>query len=212
MARGSASKRRRDGRGEAEAKGRILEAAFAAFTKNGFAATSMLEIATGARVSKREIYSLVGSKEQMLIACITERAHRLPVPADLPPARDREMLAQVLARFGAQLLREVTDPTVVAVFRLAIAEAIHAPEVARTLDSIGREASGAALRRIMAQAGESGLLSGRPVELAEQFSGLLWGSLLVGLLLGVAGRPDLRDITARAQSASEAFLRLHPVE
>jgi hypothetical protein len=33
----------------------------------------------------------------MLIACISERAKRLDVPADLPVLRDRETLAQVLA-------------------------------------------------------------------------------------------------------------------
>ena len=41
---------------------RILEAAFAAFTKSGYAAASTLEIATRARVSKRELYALVGNK------------------------------------------------------------------------------------------------------------------------------------------------------
>ena len=53
----------------------------------------------------------------------------------MPVPHDRETLAQVLASFGTQLVREVSDPTVIAVFRLAIAEAVHAPEVARALDS-----------------------------------------------------------------------------
>ena len=96
----------------------------------------------------------------MLIACITERARRLELPADLPMPRDRDMLEQVLAAFGTQLVREISDPTVIGAFRLAIAEAVHAPEVARTLDSIGRETSRAALRGIMAQAQTSGLLDG----------------------------------------------------
>src|SRR5262252_6034463 len=89
---------------------RILEAAFAAFMKNGYAATSTLEIATRASVSKRELYALVGNKQEMLIACISERAKRLDVPADLPELRDRETLAQVLASFGTKLVREVSDP------------------------------------------------------------------------------------------------------
>ena len=119
-------------------------------------------------------------------------------------------LARVLASFGAQLVREITDPAVIAVFRLAIAEAVHAPEVAQALDSIGREASRAALRRIMAQSQASGLLNGRPAELAEQFGGLLWGSLMVSLRLGVANRPNSREAAARAQGATSAFLHLHP--
>jgi AcrR family transcriptional regulator len=201
----------RQGAEETAVRARILEAAFAAFMESGYAPASTLEIATRARVSKRELYALVGNKQEMLIACISARARRFQVPADFPVPHDRETLAQVLASLGTQLVREITDPTVVAVFRLAIAEAVHAPEVAQALDSIGRETSRAALREIMARAQASGLLIGRPAELAEQFGGLLWGNLMVSLLLGVAKRPNSREAAARARDAVAAFLTLHPL-
>jgi len=210
MATASLSKERQEVREETEVRARILEAAFGAFMKSGYAASSTLEIATRARVSKRELYALVGNKQEMLIACISARATRLQVPADFPVPHDRETLAHVLASFGTQLVREITDPTVIAVFRLAIAEAVHAPEVAQALDTIGRETSRAALRQIMARAQASGLLNGRPAELAEQFGGLLWGNLMVSLLLGVATRPNSREVAARARDATAAFLQLHP--
>src|SRR3984957_4924424 len=210
MMAASTSRLRDESDEETAVRARILEAAFAAFMKSGYAATSTLEIATRARVSKREIYALVGNKQEMLIACISERARRLQVPADLPTPRDRETLARVLTSFGTQLVLEISDPPVVAVFRLAIAEAVHAPAVARALDSIGREASRAALRKIMTQAQTSGLIKGRATELAEQFGGLLWGSLMIGLLLGVATRPKPREIEERARDAAAAFLQLHP--
>ena len=212
MTRTTRSKQRREQGGETSlrARDRILDAAFAAFVKNGYARTTTLEIATRAHVSKRELYAQVGNKQEMLIACITRRARRLEAPAGLPVPRDRQTLLHLLASFGSQLLREITDPTVIAVFRLAIAEAVHSPEVARALDSIGRETSRAALRNIMAQAQASGLLKGRPAELAGQFGGLLWGNLMVSLLLGVAQRPNPREIAARARDAAAAFLQLHP--
>ena len=50
---------------------RILLAAFAAFIERGYAETSTLEIATRAKVSKRELYALFGNKQAMLVACIT---------------------------------------------------------------------------------------------------------------------------------------------
>jgi len=209
MAKASMPKRRQEGGDETAVRERILDAAFAAFMKSGYAAASTLEIATRARVSKRELYALVGNKHEMLIACISERAKRFDVPADLPVPRDRETLAQVLASFGTKLVREVSDPTVIAVFRLAISEVTHAPEVARALDSIGREAGRAALRKIMAGAQASGLLQGRPAELAQQFAGLLWRDLMVSLLLGVAERPSPREIAQRARDAAAAFLQLH---
>jgi AcrR family transcriptional regulator len=204
------SKRRQEDSDQIAVRDRILEAAFAAFMKNGYATTSTLEIATRARVSKRELYALVGNKQEMLIVSISERAKRLEVPSDLPVPHDRETLEQVLVSFGTKLVHEISDPTVIAVFRLAIAEAVQAPEVARTLDSIGREASRAALRKIMTQAQSSGLLTGRPAELAEQFAGLLWRDLMVSLLLGVIERPNPREIARRASGAAAAFMQLYP--
>ena len=90
MATASMAKRRQENSDEAAVRERILEAAFAAFTKSGYATTSTLEIATRAHVSKRELYALVGNKQEMLIACISERAKRFDVPADLPVLRDRD--------------------------------------------------------------------------------------------------------------------------
>ncbi len=194
--------------GEGTVRERILEAAFTAFINAGYAATTTAEIAARARVSKRELYALVGNKQETLIACIGERAKRLNLPTALPAVRDRKTLEHVLVSFGAQLVREVSEPAVIAAFRLAIAEAPHAPEVAQTLDSIGREASRAALRSIMAKAKKSGLLTGNPPELAELFAALLFRDLLMSLLLGVAERPSPREIEKRAHDATAVFLQL----
>jgi hypothetical protein len=119
-------------------------------------------------------------------------------------------LAQTLVGFGTRLMREISDPAVIAVFRPAIAEAIRAPEVAGALNSIGVETSRAALREIMTGARSAGLLSGDPAEMAEQFAGLLWGSLMPRLLLRIAERPSQREIARRAEAATSAILQLYP--
>ena len=177
------SKRRSDAADETSVRQRILGAAFSAFMEAGYAETSTLKIARRARVSKRELYALVGNKQEMLVACIRERTTRLQAPADLPDPRDRATLEHTLVAFGTQLLRETTNATVIAVFRLAIAEAVRAPELARALDSFGHQTSHAALTRIMGQAKSHGLLSGRPPEMAEQ------------LRRSPLGRPDDRPTT-----------------
>src|SRR5260370_19672507 len=143
----------------------------------------------------------------MLVACISERAERLRLPEDMPLVRTRETLAGGLGSLGARLLREVSAPTVVAVFRLAIAEAERTPKVARALDTIGRETSRAALREMLTQARSSGLLDGDPAEMAEQFTALLWGNLMVGLLLRVADAPNPNESKRRARNATTALLR-----
>jgi AcrR family transcriptional regulator len=210
MPTAATAKRRGEAAGETAVRQRILSAAFSAFTEAGYAETSTLEIARRARVSKRELYAVVGNKQEMLVACIRERARRLQAPAGLPEPRDRDTLERALVAFGTQLLRETTNPTVIAVFRLAIGEAVRAPEVARALHCFGRQTSRTALTAIMTQAQSTGLLSGRPPELAEQFAGLLWGDLMISLLLRIVDTPTPRETTRRARSAAAAFLQLHP--
>ncbi len=210
MDKSSPAKPRPAGAAENPVRQRIVDAAFSVFMERGYAETNMLEIATRAKVSKRELYALVGNKQEMLAACISERAKRLRMPEDMPLVRDRKTLGRLLESFGAQLLREVSDLTVVAVFRLAIAEAERAPKVARTLDTIGRETSRTALRKMLTQARSSRLLDGDSSEMAEQFAALLWGNLIVSLLLRVADPPNPREIKRRARNATTAFLRLYP--
>jgi AcrR family transcriptional regulator len=195
---------------EPPVRDRILSAAFSAFTERGFAEASTLEIATRARASKRELYALFGTKQDMLIACISERARRLQLPVDLPELSDRETLRRTLAAFGARLVREVSEPAVVAMFRLAIAEATRTPDIAESLNDIAIAVSRDAVREITRRARSAGLLSGEPAEMAAQFFGLLWGNLMLGLLLGTAERPNQREIDRRAEAASTAFLRAYP--
>jgi len=194
----------------AEVRKRIIGAALSAFMEGGYAQTSTLEIATRARVSKRELYALFGNKEAMLVACITERAQRLKAPAELPELRNREILTEVLTAFGTRLLTETTDPVVVAVFRLAISETVHAPKVAQALDTIARKPTRNALRAIMASAKSAGLLAGDSDAMAEKFLGLVWGDLMTGLLLQAASRPTAAEIARRAREAAIALLKIYP--
>jgi len=188
---------------------RILEAAFSAFARSGYAQASTLDIASRAKVSKRELYTLVGNKQEMLVACIREWAKRLQIPANLPEIRDSDTLARVLISFGMQLLLELSVPGVIAVYRVAIAEAERVPEIAQALESMGRQATRDALTELLARARSFGILAGQPDEMAEQFSALLFGDLLIGLLLGVTEPPHRNRAKRRAHNATTAFLRLY---
>jgi AcrR family transcriptional regulator len=205
-------KQGREAGDETPVRQRILEAAFSAFMERGFAETSTLEIATRARASKRELYAQFGSKQDILAACIEERAKRLRMPADWPELGNREMLSRALIAFGTNLLREISEPTVIAVFRLAIAEALRAPDVAQALNDFGIAASRSALRDLMTRARAAKLIVGEPAEMAEHFAGLLWGSQMINLLLRVTDRPAPREIARRAEAATAAFLRAYAGE
>lgn len=188
---------------------RILHAAFSAFTESGYDQTSTLEIASRAKVSKRELYALVGNKKETLVACISERARRLQLASAFPKVCDRETLVRALTGFGELLLRELSDPSVIAVYRIAIAEAQRVPEIAQALDSKGRETSRTALKEILTQARGSGSLNGPLEEMVEQFFALLWGNLFANLLLGLVDPPNSSQVRRRARSATSAFLQLY---
>jgi AcrR family transcriptional regulator len=189
---------------------RILGAAFEAFTGEGYDETSTLDIAKRAKVSKRDLYANFGSKHAVLVACIKSRAERMKLLPGLPAPRDRQMLAATLTAFATNLVREISDASVIAAFRLAIAEASRSPEIAQTLDASGRSTARHALATLLASAQSSGLLGpGDPTEMATQYFGLLWEGLMVGLLLGVAQAPGPAEIELRAGKATTAFMRLH---
>src|SRR5271169_5666449 len=151
---------------------RILGAAFEAFTGEGYAATSTLDIARRAKVSKRDLYANFGSKHAVLVACITSRADRMRLPPDLPTPRSRQMLASTLTAFATNWVREVSHPSVIATFRLAIAEATCSPEIAQALDSAGRDATRRALAVLLTTAQWTGRIGpGQPAEMAMEETG-----------------------------------------
>jgi AcrR family transcriptional regulator len=190
---------------------RILGAAFDAFAEEGYAGTSTLDIATRAKVSKRDLYANFGSKHAVLVACIKSRADRMRLSADLPIPGSRQMLASTLTAFATNLVLEVSHPSVIATFRLAIAEATRSPEIAEALDSAGRDATRRVLAELLATAQAAGFIGpADPTEMATQYLGLVWERLMVGLLLGVDAPPDGAEAERRAMKATAAFMQLHP--
>ena len=190
------------------ARERILHAAMNTFVELGYTGASTLKIATRAQVSKRELYALFGTKQAMLAACIADRVGRMQLPAQQPP-RHRGELETLLARLGASVLREVSQPGVIAVFRLAITEAQRAPEVAATLES-ARQSVRDAVRDITDQARSAGLIGPHaPNDMDVRFLALLWDDLMVSLLLRLREEPKAAEIERRAKRAAEDFLRLY---
>jgi AcrR family transcriptional regulator len=190
---------------------RVLEAAFTLFREHGFSSTSMLDIVTRARVSKRDLYALFTNKHALLAACISERAQRMrrPLEPTTPVPQTRDALATLLVELGVSILKAVCHPEVLTVFLLAIAESDRAPEIARTLESSGREANQKALTELVRKAQTRGLVpGGDSAVLADRYQALLWGDLLIRLLMRVREAPTEREIEARARAATETLMAL----
>jgi len=189
---------------------RILAAAMATFMEHGFAAATTLEIATRAMVSKRELYALVGNKQQMLAACVAERGKRMRLPEGFPAPTDAASLRSALRQYGATMLRELTDPDVLAVFRLAISESTRSPGVAASIDEFGRQPARAALESLLRSARSAKLLAGDDLgSMVAHYQALLSGDFLLWLLLGLAPTPGEKEINRRAEEVARLFLALY---
>jgi AcrR family transcriptional regulator len=190
---------------------RLLDAAFRAFVEHGYAGASTLEIATSAKVSKRDLYALFGNKQALLEAGLRERTDRMRAPLQLPNVTDRASLIETLRAYGRLVLIGVTAPGPLAMYRLAVAEATRSPELAATLDRVGREANLCALTAMLKQAQQLGLVgAGDPAEMATHFSALLWLDLLPRLLMRLAEPPSSEEIERRARVATDMLLKHHP--
>lgn len=86
----------------------ILDAAVEVFSRNGYHAASMDEIAEAAGVSKPMVYTYLGSKEDLFAKCIQREAQRLleavsaGVQPDLPPDMQLWSGLRALYRFVGQ--------------------------------------------------------------------------------------------------------------
>jgi AcrR family transcriptional regulator len=192
-------------------RGRIMGAAFRLLVERGYAGTNTLEIARRAKVSKRELYALFGSKRGIILHMVAMGAARMQLPLRLLDWHGREEFAETLTRYGTTGMRELTAPHVTAIYRLAIAEAENSPDVAGALETAGRGTTRAALIELMQRALTEGVAGGGTAEeLAAHFAGLLWGDVLLRVLLKVIKPPTEAEAEVRARAATKAFLQLHP--
>jgi AcrR family transcriptional regulator len=188
----------------------ILIAAVAVLMEKGYARASTLEIATRARVSKRELYAEFGSKRGILEALIDAGSAEMQVPLTPAEIGDRHALASALTAYGVAALSTLSNPYVLAMYRLAIAEAPGNTELGEILDTRGREPNRRALVEVMRRGQAAGFLgAGEPDRIAQEFFSLLLGDLMVWLLVGVNDAPEAQEIRARAERATEAVLALH---
>jgi AcrR family transcriptional regulator len=181
-----------------------------AFMEHGFAAATTLEIATRAKVSKRELYALVGNKEKMLAACVAGRGRRMRLPEGFPAPADLASLESALRQYGTILLKELTDPDVLAVFRLGISEWKRSPGIAASIDEQGHKPANAALESLLRSARAAKLLvSDDFASMVAHYRGLLLRDGMVYILLGTVTPPTAREIKHWATDAARLFVSLY---
>ncbi len=185
-----------------EKRRHILEGARAVFAEQGFERASVDVIAARAGVSKATVYNHFADKKALFVAAVIEATDAMR--ASLAACLDRpgDDLEQALQAVGEKIAKLWLTPSVSALYRQAIAEAAHLPEIGRMVFEQGTLPLEQAVAAYLARWQESGALRiDDPAAAAITFIALCHGDLVTRMRLGVLQDPvddAVRDTVRRA--------------
>ncbi|SFP04839.1 DNA-binding transcriptional regulator, AcrR family [Amycolatopsis arida] len=138
----------------------ILAAARTVFLRKGYDGTSMDEVAALAAVSKQTVYKHFADKERLFTAIVTgDISATEALTADMVAALGgSDDVPADLRRFARRHIVEVTQPHLIRLRRIIIAEAERFPELARTWYASGPERAHALLAEQLDALARRGLL------------------------------------------------------
>ncbi|MFB6817977.1 TetR/AcrR family transcriptional regulator [Streptomyces sp. NPDC056347] len=187
----------------------ILDAATTVFLDKGYSGTSMDDIAKRAAVSKQTVYKHFADKEKLFAEIVLATTHRVDamvdLVADIPTEADA--LDENLTRLARQFLTTLTQPQVIQLRRLIIANADTFPELGAAWYEQGFEQVLATLADTFRHLTEQGLLKADdPALAAHHFAGLLlWIPVNQAMFHGAA-RHSEADLDRWAVGGVRAFL------
>jgi TetR/AcrR family transcriptional repressor of mexJK operon len=199
-----------DTRRSTRKRGAILEAATAAFLRNGYRGTSMDEIAALAGVSKQTVYKHFADKERLFTEIVTSTVDEVaePVHNEVLELRDSGDLEEDLRDLARRQVAAVMQPRVLQLRRLVIAEAGRFPELGRTFYERGPGRTIGALATVFDGLAARGLLRlDDPLLAAAHFNWLIMsGPLNLAMLLGRDEAPAPAELDRYADTGVRAFL------
>ena len=165
----------------------IITAAAAQFRANGFEATSMDKIALEAGVSKRTVYNHFPSKEELFTETIVQLFGRSAALLELPYRSDAGLREQ-LTELVRLKMRSLADQDFLDLARVAISEAIHAPERALPIFARLNEREEGVTAWIRAAQADGRLKPGDPAFAATMLQGQIkafafWPQVAMGAAL-----------------------------
>jgi TetR/AcrR family transcriptional repressor of mexJK operon len=192
----------------------IIDTATALFLRNGYAGTSMDEIAAGAEVSKQTVYKNFTDKEALFRAIVLGvAANSRGVVADLTTAftaaeaHSPDELVALLTSVARHYLDAVLQSRVLSLRRLVIAEADRFPDLARAYydqaPSRGIDAIATALRTYF----DAGLLAAADPRLAAaHFAYLALAPAQDKAMFNPTEQPDDEERDYLSREAARVFV------
>lgn len=188
----------------------VVDAAREIFLKKGYAATSMDEVAALAGVSKVTVYKHFADKQGLFAAVFTSAISQAEQNSQslVDHLSVSTELEQDLQAFARRHITLVTQPEIIQLRRMIIAEATRFPGLARAWHRAGPERGHATLARQIERLAERGLLRVTDPLLAAQHLNYLILSVPVNeaMFTGQDKPYDSRQLQHFADEAVRVFL------
>ncbi|MES1200783.1 MAG: TetR/AcrR family transcriptional regulator [Pseudomonadota bacterium] len=164
--------------------------------------------AIAARVggSKGTLYNYFTSKEDLFLACVSRVCEALREQMS-SLAAEKGDVRETLTRLGRRYVEVVSSEEVVRRFRMIVAEAERAPELARAFYETGPAQGRALLAEYIERAMRQGdLVEADPLRAAGHFLSLCYNNLSKARLCGVEPAPDAATIEREVADGVRIFM------
>jgi AcrR family transcriptional regulator len=173
---------------------------------NGFAGTSMDDVAQAAGVSKKTLYRFVPNKADLFESSVTDRIARFMLAVD-PAALDLLPVATALGRIVEEYGLLTLSPETVAIQKLVIAESDRFPDLATSFFTDAVVATQQVLAAYLKQQCERGTLQ---IEDPDVAAGMLRGMMAMepqrAAMMKQRALPSHEEIADRARRCVQVFL------
>jgi TetR/AcrR family transcriptional regulator, mexJK operon transcriptional repressor len=190
----------------------IVTAATELFLANGYARTTMEQVADRSAVSKPTVYRFFADKEALLAEVVHEALNRFSTPfkASLPQLAESTNVERDLNRIARDYIAMVTQPSLVGLRRLVIGAAAQLPHIATAYYQLAPEQTLRALAEAMDGLRRRGELRVKdPSVAAAHFAMLVIGQALDKSLF-CPDRPFTpAQLREQARTGVTAFLRAY---
>jgi TetR/AcrR family transcriptional regulator of autoinduction and epiphytic fitness len=181
----------------------LIDAAEKAFLEKGYHAARMDDVARSAGMSKKTIYQIFSSKEELFEALVAQRLAPLHCRVQCNDRPVADVLCDILLRCAEFIL----SPPQIAILRLIMAEYSRSPELGQIFQREGAGRATSALEHYLASLEEDGRhLIRDPREAAKMLLGMSVCTVHWEMMLGIRNSISRVALERRVRRSVDIFL------
>ena len=190
-------------------RGQIVEMAGKMFMSEGYGAISMDKLAEAVPVSKRTLYNNFKDKAEIFGAVMENRCQTIFNKLE-QSIKDHRNVEETLMNMGEQFLTRVLEPSAVNIYRVAITESRHFPELSKLFYAYGPKRGSLLLAGYFEELTKQGKLKIENPELAARvFVGMLCNRIQMEFMLGIKKSITAKEKSEIVKYAVKVFLYGH---